>query len=459
MTTNFIASLQKDFPTGFFSNDPHDLEHFGTDWTKVHPPKPSAVVFPRSTQEVSDFLKACHKNKMAVVPSGGRTGLAGGAVAANGEVVLSLSKMNKIGAVDLLSLTLPVEAGAVTEAVHQHCEPHGLTWPVDFGSKGSSCVGGNISTNAGGINVIRYGMTRQWVLGLTVVLMDGSILRLNGSLEKNNTGLDLKHLFIGSEGTLGVVTEAVLKLAPIPKNTSLFFFGTKDFNQVFLLLESIRKEGFEIFAFEAFSRNCFDSTTKSHGIRSPFSDHHKQYVLAELRGEDFDAWLEKIFEKEIVVEGVEAKSQEEKRSFWKSRETISESLRVHGELHTSDISVPINKLKSFIHEWEKIFLQSFPDWEMFIFGHFGDGNLHIHALKPASMSQKDFLLQNHKVEEVLFALVQKYEGSISAEHGIGLLKKEALGLSKSPEEIRIMKGIKKVLDPLGLLNPGKVFDV
>lgn len=458
MDTNFLSNLGSHFSQDFLSTDPHDLEHFGKDWTKVYPAKPLAIAFPRSTKEVSDFLKLCHKNKIPVVPSGGRTGLSGGAVAPNGEVVLSLSKMNKIGAVDLLSLTLAVEAGAVTEAVHHHCEPLGLTWPVDFGSKGSSCVGGNISTNAGGINVIRYGMTRHWVLGLTVVLMDGTVLRLNGALEKNNTGLDLKHLFIGSEGTLGIVTEAVLKLTRVEKDKSTFFFGAKDLTQVFHLLEAARKAPFEIYAFEAFSRNCFEATTKLHGIRSPFELAHEQYVLVEAKGL-CDEWLEDIFTRELVAEGVQAKSQEEVKTFWKTRETISESLRAHGQLHTSDISVPIFRLKEFIEEWQEIFAKKFPEWELFIFGHFGDGNLHIHALKPDAMSQEEFLRQNLLVEEDLFEVVGKYEGSISAEHGIGLLKKDHLGLSKSKEEIAIMKAIKRILDPNGLLNPGKVFDL
>ncbi len=452
MDKSFFAN----FRANLFSTDPEDLEHYGKDWTKVYPPKPSVIAFPTSTEEVSALLKVCHARKIPVVPSGGRTGLSGGAVAANGELVLSLTKMNKIGPLEPLSLTLPVEAGAVTEAVHHFCEPHGLTWPVDFGSKGSSCVGGNISTNAGGINVIRYGMTRHWVLGLTVVLMDGTILRLNGALEKNNTGLDLKHLFIGSEGTLGVITEAVLKLTPIVKNKTLFFFGASSLTQVFHLLEAVRRAPFEIFAFEVFSRNCFAATTKLHNLRDPFESKHEQYVLLEAKGEDFDPWLEEIFSKGFVEEGVHAKSQEEARAFWKSRETISESLRTQGQLHTSDISVPIAKLKEFIEEWQELFHKRFSAWELFLFGHFGDGNLHVHALKPANMSQEEFLKQNLLVEEDLFAVVGKYEGSISAEHGIGLLKKEHLHLSKSPEELELMRALKKTLDPQGLLNPGKV---
>lgn len=454
-----ISKFLEGFPKDFISIAPEDLEHYGKDWTKVYPAKPSAIVFPKSTQEVSDFLKICNKNKIAVVPSGGRTGLSGGAVASNGEVVLSLSKMNKIGQIDFLSLSLPIEAGAITEAVHQYCEPHGLTWPVDFGSKGSSCVGGNISTNAGGINVIKYGMTRQWVLGLTVVLMNGEILRLNGSLEKNNTGLDLKHLFIGSEGTLGVVTEAVLKLARQEKNTTLFFFGAKNHTQAFHLLESIRKANVEIYAFEVFSKNCFDSTTRLHGIRNPFDGAHEQYILVEAKGDGLDTWLEEVFANNLVSEGVQAKSVEESKLFWKTRETISEALRTHGQLHTSDISVPICSMKSFLEEWEAAFVKKYKGWELFVFGHFGDGNLHIHALKPSEMSQEEFLKQNHAVEEDLFSFVKKYRGSISAEHGIGLLKKDQLHHSKSQVEISLMRSMKNILDPNGLLNPGKVIDL
>jgi FAD/FMN-containing dehydrogenase len=447
------------FPAGLFSFEAGDREHYGKDWTKTFAPNPVAVAFPRSTEEVSRLLKLCSENKIAVVPSGGRTGLSGGAMAPNGELVISLTKMNKIGKVDLLSLTLPVEAGAVTEAVHHAAEEFDLTWPVDFGSKGSSTVGGNISTNAGGINVIRYGMTRHWVLGITVVLMSGEILKLNGSLEKNNAGLDLKHLFIGSEGTLGIVTEAILKLTPVEDHTKLFFFGVKDHDKVFSLLESCRKHRFELHAFEAFSANCFEATTALHKIHNPFSEKHAQYVLVEIKNTDTDSWLEQIFGEEIVAEGVEASSKEDARKFWKSRETISESLSVRGHLHTSDISVPIPDMKDFLKEWEKIFAEKYSSWELFVFGHFGDGNLHIHALKPAGMSAAEFLKQNHAVEKDLYTLVQKFHGSVSAEHGVGLIKKDDIGYTRVPGEVAILKSLKRIFDPQGLLNPGKVVDV
>lgn len=458
MIQTLPESLISAFPAGLFSQEPSDLDHYGKDWTRIYSPAPRGVAFPRSTSEVSKLLKMCSEMKIAVVPSGGRTGLSGGAMATNGELVLSLTRMNKIGKVDLLSLSLHVEAGAVTEAVHHHAAEFEMTWPVDFGSKGSSTVGGNIATNAGGINVIRYGMTRHWVLGLTVVLMNGEILQLNGSLEKNNAGLDLKHLFIGSEGTLGVVTEAILKLTPIESDTKLFFFGVSDHDKVFSLLESCRRQRFEMHAFEAFSASCFEATTSLHKIHSPFSAQHNQYVLVEIKNQDCDAWLEQIFDG-IVDEGVEASSQEDAKKFWKTRETISESLSVRGHMHTSDISVPISDMKSFLQEWEEIFKLKYSSWELFVFGHFGDGNLHIHALKPQDMSTEEFVKQNHAVEKDLFTLVQKFRGSVSAEHGVGLIKKDDIGFTRSASEVEILRSLKKMLDPLGLLNPGKVIDV
>lgn len=457
MEADFLK-IKSSFRNDFFSTEESDLKEFGRDWTKIHSPKPCGVAFPKSTEEVAQLLKLCNDLSIAVVPSGGRTGLAGGAVAAKGELVLSLSKMNKIGEVDLLSMTVPVQAGAITEVVHQHCEPLGVTWPVDFGSKGSSTVGGNIATNAGGINVIKYGMTRHWVLALTVVTMTGQILQLNGPLEKNNTGLDLKHLFIGSEGILGVVTEAVLKLTRIERNLDLYFFGVKDMGSVFKLLEKARSGSFDIHAFEVFSQNCFQAALEGLGIHSPFQESHEQYVLLDIKGADVDAWLEGVFESGLVQEGVQPKSTEERKQFWKAREGIAEFLAIKGLNHSNDISVPIFNLKNFIEDWTTTFKAKYPNWTQYVFGHIGDGNLHIHTLKPSEMVLEDFMAKTKLVDADLFKLVQKYQGSISAEHGIGLLKKPHLPFSKSPEELAILKGIKKILDPKWLLNPGKVID-
>jgi FAD/FMN-containing dehydrogenase len=208
----FTSAVNTQFPKDFLSDDSDDCRSYGSDWTRVYDAKPTAIAFPRSTDEVSRLLALCHEHDVKVVPSGGRTGLAGGAVATRGELVVSLERMRRLEPVDVAGATLRVEAGAITEAVHQHTEPFGLTWPIDFASKGSSQVGGNIATNAGGVRVIRYGTARQWVLGLVVVLANGEILDMNRALEKNNTGMDLKQLFIGTEGTLGIITEATLKL-------------------------------------------------------------------------------------------------------------------------------------------------------------------------------------------------------------------------------------------------------
>src|SRR5271156_214861 len=246
----FLEAVARDFPADFLTRDSADLAQYGRDWTRVVDPDPSAIAFPRTTQEVSRILRLCAAHGLSVVPSGGRTGLAGGAVAAQGEVVVSLERMRKMHPVDVVGRTVRVQAGAVTQAVHAHCETHGLTWPVDFASKGSRTIGGNVATNAGGVKVIRWGLTRQWVLGLQVVLASGQVLELRGALEKNNTGLDLRQLFIGSEGTLGIITEATLKLTRPPEKLDVFLFAVPDLAGVLALFREARRGPFVIMAYE-----------------------------------------------------------------------------------------------------------------------------------------------------------------------------------------------------------------
>ncbi|MDB4988945.1 MAG: FAD-binding oxidoreductase, partial [Myxococcaceae bacterium] len=269
-----LARIERDFPADFLTREPDDLSEYGRDWTRVYAPAPSAIALPRNTEEVSRLLALCHELGISVVPSGGRTGLAGGAVAKDGELVLSLVRMRRIDPIDFLGATLRVQAGAITEAVHQHCEPHGLTWPVDFASKGSSQVGGNIATNAGGVKVIRYGLTRQWVLGLQVVTATGQVLELNGALEKNNTGLDLRQLFIGSEGTLGVITEATLKLCKPPARQSVLLFALPDMAAVLRLFRDARKAPFVLAAYEFFTDRCLARLSRHRKVRSPFAESH-----------------------------------------------------------------------------------------------------------------------------------------------------------------------------------------
>jgi FAD/FMN-containing dehydrogenase len=443
------------------STDPEDLATYGRDWTKVYEPAPCAIVFPKSTAEVSAILAACTAHGVPVVPSGGRTGLAAGAVAKDGELVLSLERMAKIGEVDPIAMTVRVQAGAVTEAVHLAAAEHGLTWPVDFASKGSSQVGGNIATNAGGVKVIRYGLTRQWVLGLTVVLADGTVLELNGALEKNNTGADLRQLFIGSEGTLGVITEATLKLARQPGHLDVFLFALRDLAGVLRLFEASRRGPFTVMAFEMLTERCLARLHRHRGLSSPLGEPAPYYVLLEVEAphrERLDAWLVSLIDKELVLDGTLAANQEQAAALWRLREGISESLSATGFPHKNDVALPIAELPAFCASLERVFEERYPGWEICLFGHIGDGNLHVNVMKPDALSKGEFLEFVHGVDEAIFSLVRSHKGSISAEHGIGLLKKDWLGYTRKPAELAILRSLKRALDPNGILNPGKIFD-
>ena len=457
----FANAIALDFPADFLSTEPSDLATFGRDWTKVHEPRPAAIALPRTTAEVSRLLRLAAEHRVAVVPSGGRTGLAAGAVAANGELVVSLARMRRMDPIDLLGATVRVQAGAVTEAVHQHAAEEGLTWPVDFASKGSSQVGGNIATNAGGVKVIRYGLTRQWVLGLEVVLAGGQVLELNGALEKNNTGLDLRQLFIGSEGTLGIITEATLKLTRPPEKLDVFLFAVPDLAAVLTLFREARRAPFVIMAYEFFTEKCLSRVRRHRNVVTPLSQASDYYVLLEVeRGEPeaLEAWIASLFERGLVQDGTLAQHAKQAAELWTLREGISESLSATGLPHKNDISLPIRELEAFCAELESFFEQRYPGWEIALFGHIGDGNLHVNVMKPDAMDRAEFLRHTKAADHEIFALVKKYRGSISAEHGIGLLKKDYLGYTRTPEEIALMQGIKRVLDPLGIMNPGKVFD-
>jgi FAD/FMN-containing dehydrogenase len=453
----FLDALATGFPADFASRDPVDLATYGKDWTKVFTPAPSLLVRPRSTDEVSKFLKLASAHDIAVVPSGGRTGLAGGAVARNGEVVLSMERMRKLGPVDPLALTVHIEAGAITEAVHQHCAQSGLFWPVDFASKGSSQAGGNIATNAGGVRVIRYGLTRNWVLGLTVVTMSGEVLRLNGALEKNNTGIDLRQLFIGSEGILGVITEATLKLTRLPEKVDVFLFALDSLDGVLQLFEEARRGPFTTMAYEFFTDACSARLERHRNVRPPFDTKYSHYVLLEVEAaKELDGWLAGLFEKGLVKDGTLAADEAQRKALWTLREGISESLSATGLPHKNDIALPIAALHAYCGEFEKLLAARYPGWELCLFGHIGDGNLHVNIMKPDALSKEDFLSKTHDVDAAMFELVKKYAGSISAEHGVGLLKRDFLGYSRTAAEIDLMRQLKRVFDPKGLLNPGKV---
>ena len=454
-------ALGRDFPADFLSEEPADLAEYGRDWTRIYAINPCAVAFPRTTAEVSRLLALCAMHHQAVVPSGGRTGLSGGAVAQRGELVLSLSRMRRLDPVELLGATVRVQAGVVTEAVHRHAAPHGLQWPVDFASKGSSQVGGNIATNAGGVRVIRYGMTRQWVLGLQVVLASGEVLELNGALEKNNTGLDLRQLFIGSEGTLGVITEATLKLTRLPNHSDVLFFAVADLPAVLALFRELRRTPFTVAAFEFLTERCLRRVTAHRKLSSPLQGEASHYVLCELEGAEgpaLEAWLETVFARGLVRDGTRAENLGQAAALWALREGISESLSATGFPYKNDIALPVAALEAFCAQLEQWLARDYPSFELCLFGHIGDGNLHVNVMKPDAMEKAAFLRATHAADHDLFALVSRHGGTISAEHGIGLLKKAYLSYARAPAELSLFRAVKAALDPLGILNPGKIFD-
>jgi FAD/FMN-containing dehydrogenase len=465
---SFLADLKNTLTSAQILIDPESLKFFAQDWSAILTPNASAILFPHSTTEVELILKTASKYKIAIVPSGGRTGLSGGAVATNGEVVLSLSKLNFIRDLNARSLTLHVGAGAITEAVHEFCEPHGFTWPVDFASKGSSTVGGNIATNAGGVRVIRYGNTRNWILGLTAVNMHGQRFEFNGELEKNNTGYDFRQLLSGSEGTLAVITEATLKLHPSPSSRLVFFFALENFANVLKLFEFVRKKVSNLSAFECLDHASLNSVLTHFSLKAPFKDAAKVYALIEV--ESFDAkedqaaslsraheWLSEIFESGFVLDGVMAQNEKEAKELWRYREAVAESIFSGHLVHQEDVSVPVSSLEKFYSEIETRYAEEFPEFKVFFFGHIGDGNLHIFVQKPESMAREEFITKTHASDLELFKVLKQYQGSVSAEHGVGILKKHALEFTRSLPEIALMKSVKKAFDPENLLNPGKIF--
>ena len=462
MKTQWIDELGQRVP---LSRQPQDLQTYGRDWTRVYVPRPSAVVFPRHAEEVCEILQFCSQHGIAVVPSGGRTGLSAGAVAAEGELVLSLERLRDLGEVDPFGLTLTTGAGVTNHEVHVHCEHLGLTWPVDLASKGSCQVGGNLATNAGGIRVLRYGHARHWVTGLQVALMDGTLLNLGNAVQKDNVGPDLRQLMIGSEGILGIITRATLRLALLPTDRQVLFLAVDGMEAGLELLRHARIQGrFQLQAFEYMGRNCLEAVIKAQGVPSPFGGSGElppAAVLIEVEGRldgELDRWLEQVMAQKLVQDGLVAKSSADINRLWAYRDNITESLGRLGLMHKNDISVEVGRLAEFVHTLEKEVAPTFPG-ELYLFGHLGDGNLHINVMKPSATDPEEFWDGCHVADMQLYELLHKLGGSVSAEHGIGLLKKSALGFSRGPAEVATMRAVEKALDPEGLLNPGKVFDL
>lgn len=441
--------------------DPAETLAYGKDWTTYFDIKAAAVLFPRSTEEVVQIVRWANKHKIGLIPSGGRTGLSGGACALANEVVVSFDQMNQITAFNPIEQTVTCQAGVVTENLQKFATSKNLFYPIDFAARGSSQIGGNIATNAGGIKVVRYGLTRDWVANLTVVTGTGDVLELGRSLVKNATGYDLKHMLIGSEGTLGFITEATLRLTTTPVDVQVLVLAVPSLDQVMEVFAHFKAQT-NLIAFEMFSEKALGYVLKSTGLPPPFPAPSAFYLVVEVekRSSEDEAQILDVFEKCLdkgwVTDGSMSQSDEQLRSFWRYREDISESLSTYSP-YKNDIAVPISKVPGFIVDLDKILAEAYPTWEVIWFGHIGDGNLHINILRPPGLTKEAFVKECQKVDNLVFSTVQKYHGSISAEHGVGLTKRSFLTYTRSPVEIEIMKGIKKIFDPQGILNPGKLF--
>lgn len=459
-----IKKLEGKLPEDTILLSKDDCAPYGGDWTKMTG-DPLLVFLPKTTEQVALILKTCNELKISIIPSGGRTGLSGGAVVTQSEVVLNLSRMNKISPVDVLGRTLRVQAGAVTEVVHEHCAKEGLFWPIDLASKGTCEVGGNLSTNAGGVRVIRYGMVRKWVSGLQIVTMSGDVIELNRGLEKNNTGYDLVQLMVGAEGTLAVITEATLKLVRLPQKEQVLFFSLPSLAAISKLFEKARRGPFEILAFEFFSQRCLKAVEAKLNRRSKLEKPGEFYVLMEIElglGQEpqvlLEQWLEEVLGADFVKDGLWAQSSSERKEVWGLREGITESIALTQEVRKYDTSVAVGNMVDFITEAELLFNSLKLGADLYLFGHFGDGSPHLNVVRRDTVDHKTFVEDCDRFEKELYPLIKKWGGSASSEHGVGLLKKTWVEFSRSPEEMALFRAIKKAFDPNHLLNPGKIFD-
>jgi FAD/FMN-containing dehydrogenase len=461
--SSVFAALSEIVGEDWVKTDSADLQTYGTDWTKQFPVVPSVIVLPKTVAEVQAVVKLANEAPFKLVPSGGRTGLSGGAVATNGEVVLVLDRMNQILDFNAADRQVTCEAGVVTEQLQQFAESQGLFYPVDFASSGSSQLGGNVATNAGGIKVIRYGMTRNWVTGMKVVTGRGDLLDLNRGLTKNATGYDFRHLFIGSEGTLGIIVELTMALSAPPQDPAVLILGVEDMTKTMPVLEAFQNK-LSLTAFEFFSEQALRHVIAEKNLARPFETASNFYALLEFeqRGEedleDAMALFEHCLERGWIVDGTISRSLTQAESLWRLREDISETIDQFTP-YKNDIAVRVSAVPQFLKDVDSLVHEQYPEFEIIWFGHIGDGNVHLNILKPENHDAQAFFEQCGSVSNQVFSLVHQYGGSISAEHGVGLLKKPYLNYSRDPQEIEYMRLIKQAFDPNDVLNPGKVFDL
>jgi len=455
-------------PTGVIT-DPREQEGYVVDWRKLYRGATPAVVRPGSADEVARVVGICAETGTAIVPQGGNTGMCGASVPrpAGAEIVLSLARMNRVLEVDALNSTISVEAGCILANIQQAARDAGRLFPLSLGAEGSCQIGGNLSTNAGGVNVLRYGNTRDLVLGLQVVLPDGRVWDGMRGLRKDNTGYDMKQLFVGAEGSLGIITAAVLKLFPLPRSRATAWAAVSDPRAALELLALVREHcGDRVTAFELISRDCLELVLRHiPGTRDPLPAPHGWYVLTEIgdaqpgvaaRG-DLERALAAAMERGLSADAAIAASEGQSQALWRLRESIPEAARDEpGMLYRHDISIAVSQVPAFIEEARAALRASFPGANVICFGHLGDGNLHYNAFVAGRLREDPAAREAGDVTQTVYDIVSRFHGSFSAEHGIGQSKLAEMTRYKSALELELMRRLKATFDPAGIMNPGKV---
>jgi FAD/FMN-containing dehydrogenase len=433
-------------------------DKYFADWSGAEPCPPAALLKPKTTDELSAMMALCHEHSQPVVVQGGLTGLAGGATPQNGEFAISLERMSAIEEIDTTAMTLTAHAGTPLQFLQESAAEHDLFVPLDLGARGSCMIGGNVATNAGGTEVIRYGMTRSMVLGLEVVLADGTVINAMNKMVKNNSGYDLKHLFIGSEGTLGIVTRVVLQLQPQSRSSHTALCALNSYEAATQLLTELKRSlGSGLTGFELMWDSYYDKVIEEvPNLTSPFDESHPFYLLVEYKDNDkvsgdqrFESILFSQFEVGLLSDVIIAKSLQDAATFWQIRDGIGELFQTLGPVSNQDVSLPVTDIGVFAEDLDKRLKDKYDNIGVLIFGHIGDNNLHVCAYTGREEDKA-------RINEDIMLMIGEYSGAITAEHGIGVLKRDFLPLSRTDSEIALMKTIKLAMDPKNILNPGRV---
>jgi len=471
VSADFLQRLRDIAGAQHVLTDAFDIAPYCTDWRGRYSGQPTCVVKPANTDEVAAVVAACAAAGIAVVPQGGNTGLCGGATPCGaasvpqGEVVVSLARLNRVRAIDTDNNTMTVEAGCTLAAVQSAAAAANRLFPLSLAAEGTATIGGNLSTNAGGVQVLRYGNARELCLGLEVVLPDGRIWNGLRGLRKDNTGYDMKHLFIGAEGTLGLITAAVLKLFSRPRAVATAWVAIPSPQAAVALLTRLREKiGGRVTAFELIGRPALNLVLQHiPGSRNPLAENSPWQVLIELSDtmeSDLSAPLEEALCAAVAAgeagDAALARNTTQAQALWALRENIAEAQKIEGFSIKHDISLPVSRIPEFIARCDAALTARFPGVRIVCFGHLGDGNLHYNQSKPIGQENSAFIAQSAAVNRVVHDLVHELDGSISAEHGLGQLKREEILRYKSPIEMDMMRDIKRALDPHGLMNPGKI---